>query len=101
VCVCVVFVCKYVLGHSLAFQPLNLRLCFLRHPGFLPPPHVCGVEVTELSTNKQHTLSPRPAADSALTHTGIKDIEPIVHTFNIEARSLYKAGGFNCKGAKP
>ncbi len=27
VCVCLVFVCKYVLGHSRVSQPLNLRLC--------------------------------------------------------------------------
>ena len=33
--VCVVFVCKYVLGHSRVSQPLNLRLCLLRHFGFL------------------------------------------------------------------
>ena len=44
VCVCVVFVClvfacKYVLGHSRVSQPLNLRLCLLRHLGFLTSPH--------------------------------------------------------------
>ena len=37
--VCVVFVCKYVLGHSRVSQPLNLRLCLLRHFGFLTSPH--------------------------------------------------------------
>ena len=37
--VCVVFVCKYVLGHSRVSQPLNLRLCLLRHVGFLTSPH--------------------------------------------------------------
>ena len=37
--VCVVFVCKYVLGHSRVSQPLNLRLCLLRHLGFLTSPH--------------------------------------------------------------
>ena len=36
---CVVFVCKYVLGHSRVSQPLNLRLCLLRHLGFLTSPH--------------------------------------------------------------
>jgi len=36
---CVVFVCKYVLGHSRVSQPLNLRLCLLRHVGFLTSPH--------------------------------------------------------------
>ena len=33
--VCLVFVCKYVLGHSRVSQPLNPRLCLLRHLGFL------------------------------------------------------------------
>jgi len=37
--VCVVFVCKYVLGRSRVSQPLNLRLCLLRHFGFLTSPH--------------------------------------------------------------
>ena len=37
--VCVVFVCKYVLGHSRVSQPLNLRLCLLRPFGFLTLPH--------------------------------------------------------------
>ncbi len=37
--VCVVFVCKYVLGHSRVSQPLNLLLCLLRHFGFLTSPH--------------------------------------------------------------
>ena len=37
--VCVVFVCKYVLGHSRVSQPLNLRLCLLQHFGFLTSPH--------------------------------------------------------------
>jgi hypothetical protein len=36
--VCVVFVCKYVLGHSRVSQPLNLRLCLFRHFGFLTSP---------------------------------------------------------------
>ena len=40
--VCVVFVCKYVLGHSRVSQPLNLRLCLLRHLGFLTWPHTLG-----------------------------------------------------------
>jgi hypothetical protein len=34
-----VFVCKYVLGRSRATQPPNLRLCLLRHFGFLTSPH--------------------------------------------------------------
>jgi hypothetical protein len=33
--VCLVFACKYVLGHSRVSQPLNLRLCLLRHLAFL------------------------------------------------------------------
>ena len=37
--VCLVFACKYVLGHSRVSQPLNLRLCLLRHLGFLTSPH--------------------------------------------------------------
>ena len=37
--VCVVCVCKYVLGRSRVSQPLNLRLCLLRHFGFLTSPH--------------------------------------------------------------
>jgi hypothetical protein len=37
--VCLVFVCMYVLGHSWVSQPLNLRLCLLRHLDFLTPPH--------------------------------------------------------------
>jgi hypothetical protein len=37
--VCVVFVCKYVLGHSRVSQPLNLRLCLLWHFGFLTSQH--------------------------------------------------------------
>jgi hypothetical protein len=39
VVVCLVFVCKYVLGPSRVSQPLNLRLCLLRHLGFLTSPH--------------------------------------------------------------
>ena len=39
VLLCLVFVCKYVLGHSRVSQPLNLRLCLLRHLGFLTSPH--------------------------------------------------------------
>ena len=39
VCVCLVFVCKYVLGLSRVSQPLNLRLCLPWHPGFLTSPH--------------------------------------------------------------
>jgi hypothetical protein len=38
--VCLVFACKYVLGHSRVSQPLNLRLCLFRHLGFLTSPHV-------------------------------------------------------------
>jgi hypothetical protein len=38
--VCLVFACKYVLGHSRVSQPLNLRLCLLRHLGFLTSPYV-------------------------------------------------------------
>jgi hypothetical protein len=34
-----VCVCKYVLGHSRVSQPLNLRLCLLRHLGFLTSPY--------------------------------------------------------------
>ena len=34
-----VFVCKYVLGRFRATQPPNLRLCLLRHCGFLTSPH--------------------------------------------------------------
>jgi hypothetical protein len=37
--VCLVCVCKYVLGHSRVSQPLNLRLCLLRHLGFLTSPY--------------------------------------------------------------
>jgi hypothetical protein len=37
--VCLVFACKYVLGHSRVSQPLNLRLCLLRHLGFLTSPY--------------------------------------------------------------
>ncbi len=37
--VCLVFACKYVLGHSRVSQPLSLRLCLLRHLGFLTSPH--------------------------------------------------------------
>jgi hypothetical protein len=40
--VCVVFVCKYVLGHSRVSQPLNLRLCLLLHFGFLTRPVCAG-----------------------------------------------------------
>jgi hypothetical protein len=39
VVVCLVFVFKYVLGHSRVSQPLNLRLCLLRHLCFLTSPH--------------------------------------------------------------
>ena len=44
VVVCLVFVylvcvCKYLLGHSRVSQPLNLRLCLLRHLGFLTSPY--------------------------------------------------------------
>jgi hypothetical protein len=39
VVVCLVFVCKYVLGRSRVSQPLNLRLCLLWHLGFLTSPH--------------------------------------------------------------
>ena len=53
VCVCVVFVCKYVLGHSRVSQPLNLRLCLLRHFAF-----------------SLRRMPPRPAADVALPRTG-------------------------------
>jgi hypothetical protein len=34
-----VFVCKYVLGHSRVSEPLNLRLYLLLHLGFLTSPH--------------------------------------------------------------
>jgi hypothetical protein len=37
--VCLVFVRKYVLGHSRVSQLLNLRLCLLRHLGFLTSPY--------------------------------------------------------------
>ena len=37
--VCLVFVCTYVLGHSRVSQPLNLRLCLLRHLGSLTSPY--------------------------------------------------------------
>jgi hypothetical protein len=39
VVVFLVLVCKYVLGHSRVSQPLNLRLCLLRHLGFLTSPY--------------------------------------------------------------
>jgi hypothetical protein len=39
-CGCVfVFVCNHVLGRSRATQPPDLRLCLLRHFGFLTSPH--------------------------------------------------------------
>jgi hypothetical protein len=37
--VSLVFVCKYVLGHSRVSQPLNLRLRLLWHLGFLTSPY--------------------------------------------------------------
>jgi len=68
VVVCLVFVCKYVLGHSRVSQPLNLRLCLLRHLGFLTWPHTLGGrrkaktktagKVTERAW--QTLVSPRP-----------------------------------------
>jgi hypothetical protein len=64
--VCLVFVCKYVLGHSRVSQPLNLRLCLLLHLGCLTS-----------------SYDPRPAADAVLTHTGSSaDLPPALLPFH-------------------
>ena len=70
--VCVVFVCKYVLGHSRVSQPLNLRLCLLRHFGFLTSPHASppcrGRRLNSYRLLRRSTPGPPPNLRAHLLH---------------------------------
>ena len=70
--VCVVFVCKYVLGHSRVSQPLNLRLCLLRHFGFLTSPHASPTcrrrRLTSYRLLRRSTPGPPPNLRAHLLH---------------------------------
>jgi hypothetical protein len=70
--VCVVFVCKYVLGHSRVSQPLNLRLCLLRHFGFLTSPHASPTcrrrRLTSYRLLRRSTPGPPPNLRAHLFH---------------------------------
>jgi hypothetical protein len=70
--VCVVFVCKYVLGHSRVSQPLNLRLCLLRRFGFLTSPHASPTcrrrRLTSYRLLRRSTPGPPPNLRGHLLH---------------------------------
>ena len=70
--VCVVFVCKYVLGRSRVSQPLNLRLCLLRHFGFLTSPHASppcrGRRLNSYRLLRRSTPGPPPNLRAHLLH---------------------------------
>jgi len=70
--VCVVCVCKYVLGRSRVSQPLNLRLCLLRHFGFLTSPHASppcrGRRLNSYRLLRRSTPGPPPNLRAHLLH---------------------------------
>jgi hypothetical protein len=72
VVVCLVFVCKYVLGHSRVSQPLNLQLCLLRHLGFLTSPHAsptyCRRRLNSYRLLRRSTPGPPPIPWAHLFH---------------------------------
>ncbi len=70
--VCVVFVRKYVLGHSRVSQPLNLRLCLLRHFGFFTSPYASptcrGLRLNSCRRFRRFTPDPPPIPWAHLLH---------------------------------
>ena len=74
VCVCLVFVCKYVLGHSRVSQSLNLRLCLLRHFGFLDSPYAipsrpaAGAHPNSFRLPRRSTPAPHPISWAPFLH---------------------------------
>jgi len=73
-CLCsvFVFVCKYVLGRSLATQPPNLRLYLLRHFGFLTSPHAIptcsGCHPNSFRLLRLSTSAPQPHPRAHFLH---------------------------------
>jgi hypothetical protein len=67
-----VFVCKYVLGRSRATQPPNLRLCLLRHFGFLTSPHAIptrsGCHPNSFRLLRRSTSAPHPIPRAHFLH---------------------------------
>jgi hypothetical protein len=67
-----VFVCKYVLGRSRATQPPNLRLCLLRHFGFLTSPHAIptrsGCHPNSFRLLRRSTSVPHPIPRAHFLH---------------------------------
>jgi hypothetical protein len=67
-----VYVCKYVLGHSRVSQPLNLRLCLLRHLGFLTSPYASttcrGLRLHSYRRFRRFTPDPPPIPWAHLLH---------------------------------
>jgi hypothetical protein len=67
-----VYVCKYVLGHSRVSQPLNLRLCLLRHLGFLTSPYASttcrGLRLNSYRRFRRFTPDPPPIPWAHLLH---------------------------------
>jgi hypothetical protein len=67
-----VFVCKYVLGRSWATQPPNLRLCLLRHLGFLTSPHAIptrsGCHPNSFRLLRRSTSVPHPIPRAHFLH---------------------------------
>ena len=70
--VCVVFVCKYVPRHSRVSQPLNLRLCLLRHLDFLTLPYAsptcCRRRLNSYRLLRRSTPGPPPIPRAHLLH---------------------------------
>jgi hypothetical protein len=67
-----VFVCKYVLGRSRTTQPPNLRLCLLRHFGFLTSPHAIptrsGCHHNSFRLLRRSTSAPHPIPRAHFLH---------------------------------
>ena len=81
--VCLVFVCKYVLGHSRVSQPPNLRLCLLRHLGFLTSPYASptcrGLRLNSCRCFRRFTPDPPPIPWAHLLHlsASLKIAQPL------------------------
>ena len=67
-----VLVCKYVLGRSRTTQPPNLRLCLLRHFGFLTSPHAIptrsGCHHNSFRLLRRSTSAPHPIPRAHFLH---------------------------------
>ena len=86
--VCLVFVRKYVLGHSRVSQPLNLRLCLLRHLGFLTSPYASPTcrrrPLNSYRLLRRSTPGPPPSPWAHLLHLHASPRPPLYYTVHLQ-----------------